>query len=657
MKICRIFRMFVVLAMIAGSGFSSSAQEPSKETDRDLDEEMKWLKAEAMTVTVATKTKMTVSEAPSIVSVITEEEIKNSGAKSLEEMLRQVAGFSLYKQSIYPDLNLGIRGLTGASKIMVNGHSAESPVDENSGWVIAFPVDLIKKIEIIRGPGSALYGNSAMNGVINIITKDGKDPSAISAGYGSFNTYKGTAQASYSKNDLSLFLFADHISSDGDPQFIEKDLASAIFPPGFSLAPGYSNEEFRNNVFFTKLSYSNFYLTGLVKDSRRESPVGISNALTDESSISDPFAFAEAGYEGPVSEKIRLSAKLYYDCKQQDFTYEFFDQNTSVLLGFPKDQGVMGFAESESEKTGAELMMTFALPNSSEIVAGLLFESMKTSDVKTVVNANITGKPIVLDGNPYKPMQYLGSIRDVSGSYNYLDEDKCKRTVYAGYIQGTWNMSEAFPFLKKIGNMALTAGLRYDDYDDVGNSLSPRLGLVYAPNDRFFFKLLYGEAFRAPSFSQLYYMNNPSVVGNPNLEPETIKTAEILAGVHLTDRITATADFFRVRKEDSIGFYQKSYANLDKIESQGLEGELRVSFDKNKYAYFNVTFQKAKDVTHETVTDVGGTAYTQEDYNIGMYPELTANLGVNYDIGKNINIKLYRFHKTHRENAVHAFTR
>ncbi|OQW99093.1 MAG: hypothetical protein BWK80_63465 [Desulfobacteraceae bacterium IS3] len=85
MEICRIFRMFVVLAMIAGSGFSSSAQEPSKETDRALDEEIKWIKAEAeATVSIATKTEMSVNDAPSIVSVITQEEIRNSGAKSLD---------------------------------------------------------------------------------------------------------------------------------------------------------------------------------------------------------------------------------------------------------------------------------------------------------------------------------------------------------------------------------------------------------------------------------------------------------------------------------------------------------------------------------------------------------------------------------------------
>ncbi|HAO21865.1 MAG: hypothetical protein BWK80_24270 [Desulfobacteraceae bacterium IS3] len=83
-------------------------------------------------------------------------------------------------------------------------HKTTSPLDGSAGLIIAFPVDLIKKIGIIRGPGSALYGNSAMNGVINIITKDAKAPSAISAEYGSFGTYRGTGQFSYSKKRFLL---------------------------------------------------------------------------------------------------------------------------------------------------------------------------------------------------------------------------------------------------------------------------------------------------------------------------------------------------------------------------------------------------------------------------------------------------------------------
>jgi len=203
--------ILIVLAAFFCSASVLYANEVSEKTEKAIDKEFEWLQAEAETgiVTVATKTRMTLNEAPSIVSVITEEQIKNSGAENLSEVLSQIAGFYMYQNITFPDELITIRGLgdvdNASVKVMLNGHSLELPVFSSRNRIYSFPVNLIKKIEIIRGPGSALYGNSAMNGVINIITKDAKDPSAVSAGYGSFNTYTGSGQFSYSKNDLSMF--------------------------------------------------------------------------------------------------------------------------------------------------------------------------------------------------------------------------------------------------------------------------------------------------------------------------------------------------------------------------------------------------------------------------------------------------------------------
>jgi iron complex outermembrane receptor protein len=625
-----------------GLAISSFAQESPKDLKTRLDEEFRWLQEEAMVVTVATKTKMNMDEAPSIVSVITEDQIKNSGAKSLEQVLRQVSGFYLYEKTSFKDSVAVVRGLSNngnaSTKIMINGHSTENPTNQNFGWVISFPVDLIKKIEIVRGPGSALYGTAAMDSVINIITKDAKDPSAVSAGYGSYGTYNETGQLSYSKNDFSLFLFADDMRSDGDPQLIEKDYASLNFPPRFSLAPGYTNEEFRYDTLFAKLSYKNAWLVGFSKDTKTYPPIGIQNALTDENDISSKTGFVEAGYDGLLIGKIRLSAKAYYDYNMLKATYEGFDQKTTALLGFPPGEGLLVKPESKSAKFGSEIMMNTRLANSVDITAGVLFEHMKGYDIGESVNINMIGKPIVLNGVTYMPMQYLGGMTDVSDSYNYLDEDKTKRSIYAGYIQSTWTISDAFHSLEWIGkNLTFTAGLRYDNYDDVGDTLNPRLGIVYTPNDTLFFKLLYGEAFRAPGFEELYYKNNPSLIGNPNLKPETVKTAELMMGVNLAKNITATLDFFNIRKDNAITLYQNTYTNLDEIESQGVEGELRVSFDKNRYGYFNITFQKAKDVTHETLNDLSGSVYVQDDFDLGSYPKVIANLGINSDISRYVN--------------------
>jgi len=489
---------------------------------------------------------------------------------------------------------------------MINGHSAEIAIYQNMTWFKTFPVELIKKIEIIRGPGSALYGASAMNGVINIITKDASDPSAVSAGYGSFDTYKGTGQLSYIKNDFSLFAFADTVHSNGDPQLIEKDYASSAFPPGYSLAPGYTNEELRYNTFFTNLSFRNFRLTGFFKDTDSDLPVGYTSALTDENNFSNKRAFVEAGYDGSPGEILQLSVKAWWDYGADDIMYEQFDQKTAAFKNFPEGVGMMSALGVKGEKFGSEIMTTVKLPHKSEIIAGVCAEHTRGYDVRASFNTNLisSNKPIVIDGVSYGSMQYLGGMRDLSESYNFMDEDRMKRTVWAGYVQGMWNIAETFPALKRIGKtLTLTAGLRYDDYDDVGSSLNPRTGIVYAPNDRLFFKVLYGQAFRAPGFNELYLTNNIVILGNPDLNPETVKTAEFLAGVNITDRITATLDFFRVQRGDMIRNVKGVFSNLGEVESQGIEGEIRASIDRHKYGYFNITYQKVEDKSHDRISD------------------------------------------------------
>ena len=105
----------------------------------------------------------------------------------------------------------------------------------------------------------------------------------------------------------------------------------------------------------------------------------------------------------------------------------------------------------------------------------------------------------------------------------------------------------------------------------------------------------------------------------------------------LTKNITATLDLFHIKKENKFFLYQGRYTNRGEVESKGAEGEIKVSYDKNKYGYFNIAFQKAEDVYHEKITDIGGTEYIQEDFNLGMYPEVIANLGMNWDISRYIN--------------------
>jgi len=164
-------------------------------------------------VTIATRHETQISKAPSIVTVITAEEIKNLGYRTFVEILRIVPGFEILKSGDTGVVVPAVRGITSSNKVrlMLNGHFVNSPFTGSAfGRFDDFPVENIKKIEIIRGPGSAMYGENAFTAVINIITKDAKDIDGVkvSSGYGSFDTYEENVVfgKTYGKVDISGML-------------------------------------------------------------------------------------------------------------------------------------------------------------------------------------------------------------------------------------------------------------------------------------------------------------------------------------------------------------------------------------------------------------------------------------------------------------------
>jgi iron complex outermembrane receptor protein len=134
------------------------------------------------------------------------------------------------------------------------------------------------------------------------------------------------------------------------------------------------------------------------------------------------------------------------------------------------------------------------------------YEQINTREAKNYGTGVITGSPKVVSG----------TLTDVTNTpYVYLPN--LHRAIFSGVLQDEWQFAD---------NWQLTAGIRYDHYSDFGNTINPRAALVWDINKQLTTKLLYGKAFRAPSFSEQANQNNPVLLGNRNLKPETINTFE-----------------------------------------------------------------------------------------------------------------------------------
>src|SRR3990172_6649415 len=295
-------------------------------------------------VTIATRHETQVGKAPSIVTVITDEEIKNLGYRTFVEILRTVPGFEILKTGALGDTIPAVRGFASDNKVrvMLNGHLVNNPL--RGGAFVNFddfPVEGIKRIEIIRGPGSAMYGENAFLGVINIITKDAKDIDGVkvSSGYGSFDTYDENIVFGKKLGKVSVSGMVHYRQLDGFDGIVERDnqtrIDNALSSFGFSRvsqAPGRVEDGRQEYDLNLKADYKDVYFEGWYSNRNRGPFIGPQYALNDESDIESNYVFGEAGYKKTFEERLTFKPRVYYDQFDHNTYIESFSEGVTLPL-------------------------------------------------------------------------------------------------------------------------------------------------------------------------------------------------------------------------------------------------------------------------------------------------------------------------------------
>ena len=179
--------------------------------------------------------------------------------------------------------------------------------------------------------------------------------------------------------------------------------------------------------------------------------------------------------------------------------------------------------------------------------------------------------------------------------------------------------------------MNLTAGVRYDHYSDFGGTTNPRIGLVWSFLENADIKLLYGQAFRAPNFAELYNINNPVNKGNKDLDPETIKTFEAGTAAHLMDKFTVNLNYFHNDIEDLIIWDPSTvppapalHINAGTAEIDGVEVILSGNYSSENYWNLSYTYQDPRD------GDTGA--------SLPYVPNHRATAAINYGLNRYLNL-------------------
>ncbi|HEX9911917.1 MAG TPA: TonB-dependent receptor [candidate division Zixibacteria bacterium] len=547
--------IFLLLVIFLRPGYLFAKEQIETKGKQEL------LLFQEIKVVSASRYEQSLSDAPSSVTIITDQDIKYYGYKTLADVLRDVEGFDVIYDRNYE--YVGVRGFARLGDystrilLLLNGHIL------NDNWIgsnligtdAGIDLDIVKKIEIVRGPGSALYGTNAFFAIINVVTYKPEELEGVrfSGELGSYGMKKGIlGYGKKLKNGLELLGSFSLMDTKGDDLYFKE--YNDIAGNGITRGTDYD----RSWSFFGQISYKE--LVGYAKFSSRTKGVPTGSYETtfgdDRTRTIDGRNFVELNLVHPLSSNKKVWGKLSYDNMRYK-GYWIYSDDPDYYLNIDKGVGDwVGIEGNYSWDFGSGNRLTF--------------------------------------GGMYQ-RQYLKTFLvyyDQYGSQTYaLPEESFYSSFWALYFQQEFKLRH---------NLNLTLGSHYDDYPLLTGVINPRIAFVYKPFGQSTFKILYGTAFRAPSIYEKYYTDEMTMVGNDKLDPEKVETIEGIWEQWLGNKAFTRISFYHNSITDLItqvsnadGMLQ--YQNSSAIISKGLELALNWKLTNRWEGFFNFVLEESKE--------------------------------------------------------------
>jgi len=506
-------------------------------------------------VTTASKFPQKKMDAPSAVTVITAKDIRDFGYLTLADVIRSIRGTYTTYDRAYE--YFGARGFSRSGDynsrllLMIDGRRVNDSIYDGASIGTDGLIDLedVERIEFVPGSGSSIYGSNALFGVMNVITKQGRDlqGAALSGGFGSFGMDREKASAGYRfENGVESILSVSRYRSDGHKSLYFPEIDAA----GPSDGIAHYQDGDKVDRYFGKINYKGFTLEGIYSDRTKNLPIAVYNSTFDANeTYRDRNAFIEARYEDQMTEAMDLTARLFYGAYDFDAAYPF---------------GITHNYEMErSQWAGAEVKSVMDLGSHKLVLGG---EYQKNFNV-ILQNYN---------DDPY---------------FNFLDAEVTS-SRYGIYLQDNVSFWDYF---------TLNAGVRYDYYSVSGDTVNPRIALIYKPADSLALKMLYGTAFRAPNLYEKYY-HLANVQKSPvTLDPEKTRSFEFIAEYQPMGnlRLIGTAFHNNIRNLINLVNDPKDnllvYTNYGDIDMDGFEFEGDYLWDSGVRLRGSYTFTYAMD--------------------------------------------------------------
>lgn len=589
-----------------------------------------------MKISVASKTEQSLEEAPSSVTVFTREEIQNMGITSLEDLLNFVPGYQVTRdveQGI--DWRIASRGRGSAVSesvlVLIDGQRINDLYTGGASIVNhMIEVGNIKKVEIIRGPGSALYGSNAFLGVISIETVEKKNEAALAGG--SNFSRRGEANLSTHVGEVQLSAFVSGFADDGQGyRSVTQDFGKT----------GPTSDPRSGLDFYSTVRWKGLTLRIRHMDREDQDFLIFSSLANDTQYVSTRQTSGQLEYESDLSHAVHLDVGASVSLDHWKGLLEAIQPGVEVAPGFVTPQAYYGGPFLEGYYASGHADLRWDVMKGFTVSAGLQYDNTNFTRIATLGN---------FDELTLEPFPEITEVTDPNSVFNI----KKTRQIVGAYLQGQ----------NDFHHLHLTYGLRLDHYNDFGSSLNPRAAITYDTPVNSWIKVMYGQAFRAPNYLELYDRANPIDFGNPNLDAETVRTLEV-AYIQKLGFLEASGTFFHNTFSNLIQYGAPGDPAADPLGApqfvnaqgnpvtRGFEFELRTQARHGVSAYASYTHFIDKDIPVSPDAAAVALNYTFQKLNLnvnGIYRSAIqgfdqdayalANVAARYTMVKDLDLEL-----------------
>lgn len=493
-----------------------------------------------ITVVSSTKTEMSMQKAPSVIRLFTKSDIAEHGYQTLREVLDQVPGFEIQEYRAGHQLTW-VRGVQSRYNnkvlLLIDGVPMRDNYYGNFNIDEMIPIETVERVEIINGPGSVLYGANSFSGVVSITTK--KSGKNVSVKGGSFNSIAANAQADYkglfvNGNVFKTDGFSPELNSDGKKRSHDQSATNTSFLAsyeykGLQLTGSYTNYEYPYRYRESKSSYA-----------FKRNPI-----------------YGSASYTAEVSQNSSVKVRAFYN------KYNFEIDKTKYTSATSNDVKSRATEYLNSSLYGADAEY-FLKATRHDIVGGVSLLADKANDIHVVTEFNEA------------PVHEVGDMI-VGGKSTFT------RSTVGFFVQDTWSLTKS---------INVTGGLRYDVLSDFDNQFNYRIGITGSITKNVYGKILYGTAYRTPSYRE--YLD---VVGYNDVSPEHLKTLEFQIG-YVSNKIDVNLTVYNNNYTDFI-----TEVLVDSIQTstgvRHIDDEVTFNFDSRSITgiELNTVFKPTRKVS------------------------------------------------------------